>query len=72
MLHIFSKEHNLIATMNLQLEKPVADKPQSMEETTSEMDDKVHKILQESVGSGRVGNLKVDPQYLEFEPQSRE
>lgn len=56
--------------MNLQLERPLAEKGRALADDTSAMDEKVHKLLQESVGSGRVGNLKVDPQYLVFEPQS--
>lgn len=56
--------------MNLQLERPVAEKGRALNDDASIMNEKVHKLLQESVGSGRIGNLKVDPQYLVFEPQS--
>lgn len=66
----FSGENNLIALFNLQMERPGTDKGRSLAENMNEIDEKVHKILQESVGSGKVGNLKLDPQYLVFEPQS--
>lgn len=56
--------------MNLQLDKAMAEKGRSLSDDTDSNDEQVHKLLQESVGSGRVGNLKVDPQYLVFEPQS--
>lgn len=55
--------------MNLMLAPPTTDKPGTQKEDSGEMDEKVHKILQESVQSGRVGNFKLDPQYLVFEPQ---
>lgn len=66
----YSDEHNLVAKLNLQLERPNVDKARSLAEDTSKTDEKVHKVLQDSVGSGKVGNLKVDPQFLIFEPQS--
>lgn len=56
--------------MNLQLDKAIAEKGRSLSDG-EDMDEQVHKIVQESVGSGRIGNFKVDPQYLVFEPQSR-
>lgn len=59
----------MIATINLMLASPTTDKPGAEKEEAAEMDDKVHQILQESVQTGRVGNLKLDPQYLVFEPQ---
>lgn len=57
--------------MNLQLDKAAAEKGRSLDNGDN-MDEQVHKLLQQSVGSGRVGNLKVDPQYLVFEPESGE
>lgn len=56
--------------MNLQLDKAIAEKGRSLSDG-EDTDEQVHKIVQESVGSGRIGNFKVDPQYLVFEPQSR-
>ncbi|XP_030757105.1 uncharacterized protein LOC115882976 isoform X4 [Sitophilus oryzae] len=67
-----SESNDIVAIMNVQLDKAVLEKGRAL--SSSDMkntDEQVHKIVQESVGSGRVGNLKVDPQYLVFEPQSR-
>lgn len=68
---ILSENNDIVATMNLQLDKAAAEKGRSLD-NGDDMDEQVHKLLQQSVGSGRVGNLKVDPQYLVFEPQSGE
>lgn len=57
--------------MNLQVDKAMAEKGRSLSEDADSNDEHIHKILQDSVGSGKVGNLKVDPAYLVFEPQSR-
>uniref|UniRef100_A0AAR5QG25 Uncharacterized protein n=2 Tax=Dendroctonus ponderosae TaxID=77166 RepID=A0AAR5QG25_DENPD len=55
--------------MNLQLDKAMAEKGRALSEG-EDTNEQVHKAVQESVGSGRIGNLKVDPRYLVFEPQS--
>lgn len=66
----FSRENNnIIAVMNLQLDKAAAEKGRALN-SPEDTDEQVHKVVQDSVGSGRIGNLKVDPQYLVFEPQS--
>ncbi|VEN42626.1 unnamed protein product [Callosobruchus maculatus] len=62
-------DRNLVAAMNLQLERPLADKARALAEDTSAMDEKVKRVVRESISSGRIGNLKVDPQYLVIEPQ---
>lgn len=56
--------------MNVQLDKAMAEKGRALSTNAEETDEQVHKVAQESVSSGRIGNLKVDPQYLVFEPQS--
>ena len=56
--------------MNLQLDKAMAEKGRALNTDAEDVDEQVHKVVQESVGTGRIGNLKVDPQYLVFEPQS--
>lgn len=60
----------MVANLNLQLDKSLAEKGRSLSDNTDSNDEQVHKILQESVGSGKVGNLNLDPSYLVFEPQS--
>lgn len=61
----------MVAVLNLQLDKAMAEKGRALSEG-QDTNEQVHKAVQESVGSGRIGNLKVDPRYLVFEPQSRE
>lgn len=48
---------------------PKGEKTGPTTDEVNETNEKVHKILQKSVQSGRVGNLKLDPQHLVFEPQ---
>lgn len=67
----YREDNQLVAHLNLQLDKAMAEKGRSLSDDPDSHDEQVHKLLQESVGSGRVGNLKVDPAYLVFEPQSR-
>ncbi|XP_066143136.1 uncharacterized protein [Euwallacea fornicatus] len=64
-----AEDNNIVAVMNLQLDKVAAEKGRSLNDL-EDTDEQVHKTIQESVGSGRIGNLKVDPRYLVFEPQS--
>lgn len=53
--------------MSLQLDKAMVEKGRAL---SNEEDDQVEKIIRDSLLSGRVGALKVDPQSLVFEPQS--
>jgi hypothetical protein len=62
--------NDLVVTINFQLENTNVEKGRSLTEEADPNDEQIHKILQESVGTGKVGNLKVDPGYLVFEPQS--
>lgn len=47
----------------------MVDKGRALEEDSP--DEKIEKIIKDSVLTGRVGALKVDPKYFAFEPQSR-
>lgn len=60
--------------MNLQLDKAVVEKGRSLADPdqNDSYNKEVYKTIQDSVNSGRVGALKVDPQYFVFEPQSCE
>lgn len=60
--------------MNLQLDKSVVEKGRSLDDPDQSniYNKEVHRTIQDSVNSGRVGALKVDPQYFVFEPQSCE
>ncbi|XP_063905310.1 uncharacterized protein LOC135124283 isoform X2 [Zophobas morio] len=61
--------NDLVANMNLQVDKATAEKGRSLSDEV-DSNREVHEILQESVRSGKVGNLKVDPGSLVFEPLS--
>lgn len=58
--------------MNLQLDKSVVEKGRSLADPdqSESYNKEVYKTIQDSVNSGRIGALKVDPQYFVFEPQS--
>lgn len=58
--------------MNLLLDKSVVEKGRSLADPDqSQLHNKeVYNTLQDSVNSGRVGNLKLDRTYFVFEPQS--
>jgi len=58
----------VLATMNVIIDKMQYEKGRSLKEDLNP----VEKVLQETVATGRVGNLAVDPEYLVFESQGRE
>lgn len=69
--YLFDRENKqLVASMNVQLDKAAVEKGRALSDDTQGNDGNVYKILQESVQSGKIGNLKVDPKYLVFEPVS--
>lgn len=68
-LFYYRESNNLIAVINLQLDKALAEKGRSLSENDQQMDS-LKALLQNSVETGRVGALKVDPGYLLFEPES--
>ncbi len=51
--------------MSLVLDKKVAE--ERFSETKQETDGVVKSALQGAIASGRIGNLQVDPSYLQFE-----
>lgn len=51
--------------MTLVLDKKVAE--ERFSETKQETDGVVKSALQGAIASGRIGNLQVDPSYLQFE-----
>lgn len=71
-LCFFREDNNVVALMNLQMDKNTIEKGRSLNDPdqTERYNKEVYKTIQESVNSGRVGALKLDPQYLVFEPQS--
>lgn len=68
LLFFFFRDNNdVLAVMSLQLDKAAMDKGRSLNEVE---DEEIEKIIKDSLLSGRVGALKVDPASLVFEPQS--
>lgn len=65
-------KNNVIASMDLLLDKSVVEKGRSLADPDQSqlLNKEVYKTLQDSVNSGRVGNLKLDRSYFVFEPQS--
>jgi len=58
----------VLAKMNVIVDKAQYEKGRALKEDVSP----VKITLQETVATGKVGNLAVDPAYLVFEPQERE
>lgn len=69
----------MIAKMNVLLDKAVYEKshaadasskntdPETEEQANSHAGDDIKKALSDSLVSGKVGSLSVDPNYLDFE-----
>lgn len=55
--------------MHLQLDRATSEKGRALTDENEHLE-QVLKPIKESVESGRVGALKLDPDYLVFEPQS--
>jgi hypothetical protein len=55
--------------MNVVMDKAQYEKGRSLEEEKEGDDNLVKKALLETVTTGRVGNLAVDPEYFVFVPQ---
>jgi hypothetical protein len=61
-------DDKVLAKMNVVVDKAQYEKGRSLKEDISP----VEKTLQETVATGKVGNLAVDPGYLVFTPQECE
>ena len=60
----FRENDNVIARMNLELDEAKLDRGRSLEDSH----ESVVQVLNETVISGKVGALTLDPQYLKVEP----
>ena len=58
-------DDKVLAKMNVVIDKAQYEKGRALKEDISP----VKKTLQETVATGKVGNLVVDPGYLVFAPQ---
>lgn len=79
--HLFFYRNNddVIAKMNVLFDKAMYEKGRSLDtsarvnqvESVKEKEEdgkSIEKAIKESLASGKVGSLSVDPNYLEFEP----
>lgn len=78
MNHFYRQKDTVIASMNVLFDKAAYEKGRSLKSdvdndisSDDESDQKdgkaVKKILKDSLVSGKVGSLSVDPNYLDFE-----
>lgn len=63
----------MLAKMNVLFDKAMYEKARSLDTSkanTDEADDgkTIEKAIKESLASGKVGSLSVDPNFLDFEP----
>ena len=65
MFVFYRDQDNVVAKMNLELDKAQLERGRSLEDSQTS----VEQVLQETVAAGRVGALTLDPVYLVFEPQ---
>lgn len=61
----------MIAILNLQLDKAVIERGRALSDE-NENDEQIEKAVKDSIVTGRVGALKVDPNYLYLDSQSGE
>lgn len=76
--HKFSSVHrnndDMIAKMNVLFDKEMYEKGRSLDTSNNKIVDEkdegqsIEKAIRESLATGKVGSLSVDPNFLEFEP----
>jgi len=76
--HKFSSVHrnndDMIAKMNVLFDKAMYEKGRSLDTSNNKIVDEkdegqsIEKAIRESLATGKVGSLSVDPNFLEFEP----
>lgn len=69
-IHIFRERNDIVAVLNLQLDKAVVERGRALSDETNN-EEQIEKAVKDSIVTGRVGALKVDPSYLYLESQSR-
>jgi hypothetical protein len=68
----------VIAKMNVLFDKAMYEKGRSLDTNSNKIVDEkdegksIEKAIKESLASGKVGSLSVDPNFLEFEPLASE
>lgn len=67
-------DNDVIARMNVLFDKAMYEKGRSLDTTNDKLVDEkdegkaIEKAIKESLASGKVGSLSVDPNFLDFEP----
>ena len=66
-------DNDVIARMNVLFDKAMYEKGRSLDTSDNKLDEKdegkaIEKAIKESLASGKVGSLSVDPNFLDFEP----
>lgn len=76
MIHflICRNDNDVIARMNVLFDKATYEKGRSLDTNNNKLVDEkdegkaIEKAIKESLASGKVGSLSVDPNFLDFEP----
>lgn len=66
---IFRDHNNMIAVLNLQLDKAIVERGRALNDENDNKD-QVEKAVKDSIVTGRIGALKVDPSYLYLDSES--
>lgn len=67
-------DNDVIARMNVLFDKATYEKGRSLDTTSSKLVDEsdegkaIEKAIKDSLATGKVGSLSVDPNFLDFEP----
>lgn len=66
-------DNDVIARMNILFDKAMYEKGRSLDTSDNKLDEMdegkaIEKAIKESLASGKVGSLSVDPNFLDFEP----
>lgn len=73
-LFICRNDNDVVARMNVLFDKAMYEKGRSLDTNNNKLVDEkdegkaIEKAIKESLASGKVGSLSVDPNFLDFEP----
>lgn len=77
-LLICRNDNDVIAKMNVLFDKAMYEKGRSLDTNKNKLVDEkdegeaIEKAIKDSLASGKVGSLNVDPNFLDFEPLGSE
>ncbi|GLV40155.1 nahoda [Carabus blaptoides fortunei] len=67
--NLVDENKNVVAQMNLRYDKETVEKGRSLEDENGHFNE-INKLLEDTIVTGQVGALRVDPEYFAFEAQS--